>query len=102
MAIDVFISHASEDKSEVVKPLAEMLKLGGLQVWYDDYVLKLGDSLRREIDRGLAECRYGIVILSHSFFAKEWPQRELDALAAREISGRGKVILPVWHKIDQE
>lgn len=36
------------------------------------------------------------MLLSHSFFAKDWPQIELDGLAAREIDGR-KVILPVWH-----
>ena len=36
--------------------LAHALKSRGLQVWYDEFSLKLGDSLRRSIDRGLAEC----------------------------------------------
>lgn len=96
---DVFISHAGEDTG-VAGPLADELTNRGYKVWYDRYVLRVGDSLRRQIDEGLAKCRYGIVILSHSFFAKPWPQTELDGLAARENSGGGKVILPVWHGLD--
>ena len=97
---DVFIAHASEDK-DFVTPLALSLKRRGLQVWYDDFVLKVGDSLRREIDKGLAQSRYGVVILSHNFFNKHWPQKELDGLAAKERLSK-KVIIPVWHNIDRE
>jgi hypothetical protein len=63
--------------------------------------LKVGDSLRRKIDEGLAKSRYGIVVLSKHFFSKEWPQNELDGLMSREIAGT-KVILPIWHKITVE
>jgi hypothetical protein len=97
---DVFIAHASEDKN-FVTPFALSLRQKGLEVWYDDFVLKVGDSLRREIDKGLTQSRYGIVVLSHNFFGKDWPQKELDGLAAREQLG-GKIILPVWHNIDKE
>lgn len=99
---DVFICHASEDKEDFVKPLAEALIVRGLKVWYDEFELNLGDSLRRSIDRGLRDSRFGIVVLSHSFFSKEWPQRELDGLAARETSGGEKIILPIWHNITKE
>jgi hypothetical protein len=58
------------------------------------------DSLRRKIDEGLARCRYGIVIVSPNFLSKEWPQRELDGLVAREAASGSKAILPIWHKID--
>ncbi|MFG5411356.1 toll/interleukin-1 receptor domain-containing protein [Piscinibacter sakaiensis] len=95
----LFISHASEDKDAFVRPLAHELKKNGLQVWYDEFSLKLGDSLRRSIDRGLAECTAGIVVLSRAFFSKEWPQRELDALYSSEIAGRSRII-PVWHQVD--
>ena len=98
---DVFISHAWEDKDTAARPLADALSKSGLSVWYDEFTLTLGDSLRRSIDRGLAESRYGVVILSPHFFAKSWPQRELDGLTAREIS-TGKVILPVWHNVTRE
>ncbi len=95
---DAFISHASEDKQEFVKILADALRAKGLRVWYDEYTLTVGDRLRRKIDEGLARSRFGIVVLSPSFFAKHWPQQELDGLAAREVNGI-KVILPVWHNI---
>ena len=95
---DVFISHASEDKEAVARPLAEALKKRGVQVWYDEFTLKLGDSLRRNIDLGLRDSKYGIVILSKVFFSKEWPQKELDGLYNRERNGK-KVILPIWHDV---
>jgi hypothetical protein len=99
---DVFICHASEDKKEVAEPLARMLTAEKLRVWYDKFTLTVGDSLRRKIDDGLANSRYGVVILSPSFFVKNWPQKELDGLAAREDSEGHKVILPIWHKVDQD
>src|SRR5262245_45003268 len=95
---DVFISHAWEDKETVARPLAHVLSKVGITVWYDEFALTLGDSLRRSIDRGLAESRYGLVILSPDFFAKGWHKRELDGLVTREI-GLGKVILPVLHRL---
>lgn len=98
---DVFISHAWEDKESFARPLAEALQREGLRVWFDEFTLTVGDSLRRSIDYGLANSRYGIVILSPNFFAKEWPQKELDGLASREVPGE-KVILPVWHNITAE
>lgn len=100
-AWDAFVSHASEDKDAFVRPLAEALRTQGLRVWYDEFSLTVGDSLRRSIDRGLAHSRFGIVVLSPNFFSKEWPQKELDGLVAREVDGR-KVILPVWHGVDAE
>lgn len=98
MEWDVFISHASEDKEEFVRPLVNALQARGLSVWFDEFTLKVGDSLRRSIDQGLAHSEFGIVVISRNFLQKEWPQRELDGLVAREIEGV-KVILPVWHNI---
>jgi len=97
---DEFISHASEDKDDIVRPLAQALQQRGYDIWYDEFSLTLGDSLRRSIDRGLAGSKFGIVVLSPNFLTKEWPQRELDGLVAREIDGQ-KVILPIWHKISR-
>ena len=92
---DVFISHASEDKEPFVRELASTLQDQGLRVWYDEITITIGDSLRQTIDRGLSKSRYGIVVLSHAFFAKKWTQQELDGLDAKERDGT-KVILPVW------
>jgi hypothetical protein len=98
MLWDVFISHAGEDKSDVARPLAQALEKAGLRVWLDEAQVELGDSLRAKIDDGLMQSRFGVVVLSPSFFAKDWPQRELNSLLAKESGGQ-KAILPVWHHI---
>lgn len=95
---DVFISHASEDKEAVAEPLAEELTARGVKVWLDKTELRIGDSLRRKIDAGLAKSRFGVVVLSRSFFAKGWPQYELDGIVSRSISGE-QTLLPLWHEI---
>lgn len=95
-AHDLFISHASEDKESVATPLAQLLTQAGFRVWIDDGELTIGDSLRRAIHAGLSQGRFGVVVLSRSFFQKEWPQRELDGLLARE-DGQSKLILPILH-----
>jgi len=98
---DAFISHASEDKDTIVRPLSRILGSMGFYIWYDEFELKVGDSLRQSIDKGLINSKFGIVILSQSFFSKNWPQYELNGLTAREIEGK-KVILPVWHEVDKK
>jgi hypothetical protein len=98
---DAFISHAREDKAQVVQPLFDELRNRGYRIWYDRYELKLGDSLRESIERGLGHSRYGIVVLSMAFLKKRWPRSELDGLLARESAGR-KVILPIWHEVTEE
>jgi hypothetical protein len=97
---DFFISHASEDKPQIARPLAEELIRHGFKVWYDEYELKVGDSLRQKIEHGLANSKYGVVILSHSFFGKRWPESELSGLWAREDDG-ARVILPIWFNIEK-
>jgi len=98
---DFFICHASEDKTQAARQIADALIELSHKVWLDEYELTVGDSLRQKIDEGLSKSKFGIVILSPNFFKKKWPQAELDGMASREINGR-KVILPVWHRVDAE
>lgn len=98
---DVFVCHASEDKDTIVRPLAHALQERGLEVWYDEFELRIGDSLRRKIDAGIARSRFGIVVLSRSFFAKNWAQYELDGLVTMAVSGK-QVLLPVWHDVTKD
>ena len=98
---DFFISHASEDKDGFVRPLAKILSELGAKVWFDEFALKVGDSLRREIDIGLANSRFGIVVLSENFFKKAWPQRELDGLVALETQSQNR-ILPIWYEVSKD
>lgn len=98
---DVFISHASEDKDAVVRPLANALVQHGLRVWYDEFELKIGDSLRRKIDKGLANSRFGIVVLSRDFIKKGWTNYELDGIISKAVSGE-QIMLPIWHEITKQ
>jgi len=102
MLFDVFICHASEDKDAIVRPLAEALSNENLVVWYDEFELKPGDSLRESIDRGLAKSRHGVVVLSHAFFQKRWPARELNGLVARQMRGDEMVLIPLWHGVTRD
>lgn len=97
----VFVCHAHEDKDTVARPIAEALREAGLEVWFDEFSLRVGDSIRQRIEEGLASCNYGVVVLSAHFFAKNWPQAELDALLGRDLAGAARV-LPVWHDIERE
>lgn len=98
---DVFISHASEDKEDVVRPLAKSLKEKGISVWYDEFELNIGDSLRRKIDQGLSKSRFGIVVISRAFIKKGWTNYELDGLMTKAISGE-QILLPIWHDITKQ
>ena len=98
---DVFISHASEDKDAVARPLAKELEKAGLSVWYDEFEMKIGDSLRRKIDYGLAHSRFGIVIISRDFIKKGWTNYELDGIVTRAVSDE-QVMLPIWHNITKD
>jgi len=98
---DVFVSHASEDKEEIARPLASLLIAKGYIVWFDEFTLSLGDSLRQSIDKGLGASRYGVVILSPSFLDKNWPEYELNSLVQLELDRGKKCILPIWHKLNK-
>lgn len=98
---DVFISHASEDKDEVVRPLANALKNLGIKVWYDEFEMRIGDSLRRKIDKGLANSRFGIVVVSRDFIKKGWTNYELDGIITKAVSGE-QIILPIWQNITKK
>ena len=94
---DVFISHATEDK-DFAGPLAHGLRSAGLRVWFDEFELGLGDSLNERINYGLSRSRYGVVVISPTFFKKHWTQLEMNGFVARQTSGE-RVILPIWHRI---
>jgi hypothetical protein len=95
---DVFISYASEDRQSLVKPLADLLAGMGVRAWWDQFELKVGDSLIEKITLGLSRSRYGVVVLSPGFMGKRWPEWELQGLTARDIVG-DKVILPIWYGV---
>jgi len=100
--VRIFLSHASEDQPDFVRPLAEALSAfpDQFKVWYSEYELTLGDKLLNKIDQGLKSCDYGVVVLSPHFFAKRWPREELEGLFQLETTER-KVILPIWKDVTE-
>jgi hypothetical protein len=98
--IRIFLSHASEDKEDFVRPLRDQLLKEGFDVWYDEGSLIVGQSLLQQISKGLKTSDYGIVVLSPHFFKKKWPQEELDGLFTLETAER-KLIIPIWHNVTE-
>ncbi len=98
---DLFISHASEDKDEIVRPMVTILERLSVRVWYDEFSLQLGDSLTASIGKGLRQSRYGLLVLSKAFLGKNWPDYEYRSLLTRQIDGES-VILPLWYGVTKE
>ncbi|HEY9487197.1 MAG TPA: toll/interleukin-1 receptor domain-containing protein, partial [Chryseosolibacter sp.] len=95
---DAFISHAVEDKIPIANELCAKLERAGLKIWYSGKELGIGDSIEKTIAKGLNRSRYGIVIFSPTYLAKNWTIREFYTLLAKEIEEQ-KVILPVLYNI---
>lgn len=99
---DVFICHDSRDKKDVAQPLYESLLKNRLKVWFDEVSLEIGDSLTESIEKGIQNCRYGILILSKHFLSNEkWSKNELQSFKIKQIISKQKFILPIWHQIDE-
>jgi hypothetical protein len=73
---DVFLSHSSKDKP-VVTAVAERLRQDGLKVWFDEWVLKPGDSIPAKIEEGLEHSRVLVLCMSANAFGAVWAQLRL-------------------------
>lgn len=100
--VDVFLSHASEDKGSIARPLKDALEARGLSVWFDEIRIKVGQSIRQEIEKGIANARFGVVVISPDFFRKQWTRAELDALFSRKMDSGQNLILPIWHHVSKD
>lgn len=97
-----FVSHDSRDKETVVRPLVQALGKRMCFVWYDEYSLRIGDSLLESISRGISSCPKCLVIISPYFIANNgWSKTEFNAIMNRHIA-EGAVILPVWHEVSRD
>jgi len=97
---DVFVTYAHADK-EVADELAYELEALGITAWIDTTELTIGKGIRRSIDHGLAHSRFGVALMSHAFFSREWTQIELDGIVALQVAGRQQV-LPIWHGLSHD
>lgn len=77
---DIFISHSSKDKADIVEPLVEMLEAKGLAVWYDKNNIYKGDRIKESILSGINESIIYLAIISENFFQSNWVSLELGVL----------------------
>jgi len=98
---DVFLSYAVEDKIALASELCLKLEQRGLTVWYAGNELIVGESIHDVIMDGLEKSRFGIVLVTTTYFEKHWTLKELYTLMAREQGGQ-RVVIPVFHKISPE
>lgn len=89
----VFLSYASEDR-ELAGQIAQALLSQGVDTWWDTWEIRAGDSLRRKIDAGLADCTHFLVLLTPVSLTKPWVNQEMDAGLVRMLNER-IVFLPV-------
>lgn len=92
---DYFISHASEDKSNYIIPLANALSDRNITYWLDSINLKWGDPLALSINDGLRESRHVIICLSEAFLSRPWPEAELNSAFSATLNLNNKKILPL-------
>lgn len=92
---DVFLCHAWDDRKDAAKELHDLLESKGVSVWFSEKDVLLGSSLLREIDKGLAKSRVGIVLVTPSFLKRVKGEgiadKELSALLARDL------LVPIVH-----
>jgi hypothetical protein len=89
-----FISHSSLDKPFVLR-LAEDLRKNWIDVWVDDWELRIGDNLATTIESNLADASHLILVLSEMSLRSAWVKRELDFAANRENERLGMMIVTV-------
>lgn len=97
---DVFLCHAWDDRQGVAKQLHDLLEAAGVKVWFSEKDLSLGVPMMRAIDKGLANSRVGLVLVTPAFLnrlPKEGvADKELSALLARNQ------LIPIVHNTTYE
>lgn len=97
---DVFLCHAWDDRKDAAKELHDLLEARGVSVWFSEKDVLLGSPLLREIDKGLAKSRVGIVLVTPAFLKRlagaGIAEKELSALLARDL------LVPVIHNTTYE
>lgn len=99
---DVFVSHANNDKNDYVNRLVEAIKKLGINIFYDSDVLSWGDNWKEIILSGTEKSEFAIIVISDSFFDREWTEIELSEFLQRQNKMKQKTVLPLLHNISIE
>lgn len=98
----IFVSHSSDDKINYVDDLVEEIKTLGITVFYDTDVINWGDNLKEKIDMGLKNCKLAVIVISPTYFGKEWTEYEIQSLLIRQNKENGNLILPILHNVSKD
>ncbi|MCM1439551.1 MAG: toll/interleukin-1 receptor domain-containing protein [Roseburia sp.] len=99
---DLFVSHASKDKEELVENLYRSLDKLGIKIFYDKESIEWGDNWKEKILHGVNKAEFAIIVISENFFGREWTERELNELLSRQNRNGQKIILPILKNITIE
>jgi tetratricopeptide (TPR) repeat protein len=91
---DVFLSHSSKDKA-VVRAVAARLRADKLQVWFDEWELRPGDSIPAKIEEGLENSRVLVLCMSAHAFGSDWAQLEAGTFRFRDPLNKGRRFIPL-------
>src|SRR5262245_52660590 len=91
---DVFLSHSSRDKADV-RAVADRLKKDGLKVWFDEWVLKPGDSIPSRIEEGLEHSRVLVLFMSANAFGSEWATLESYTFRFKDPLNKERRFIPL-------
>lgn len=98
----VFVSHSSDDKVDYVDDLVQEIKSLGITVFYDSDVISWGDNLKEKIDTGLKTCELAVIVISPSYFGREWTEYEIQTLLKRQDAEKNKLIMPILYNTSKE
>lgn len=93
----IFLSHTSIDKPFVEK-LAKDLNNLGIDVWYDKYQIKVGESILWKIDEGIRESEYLGIVISKEALKSEWVKTEITAAWQKQVEQKGNFVLPIYYR----
>lgn len=87
----VYLAHASEDKARV-RPIAEFLMAKGIEVWFDEWEIDPGDSLRQKMEEGLGAMTHFVVVLTEKSITKPWVAKEIDVGLVQQVGGKSRFV----------
>lgn len=93
----IFLSHTSIDKPFVEKLARDLMRLG-INVWYDKYEIKVGESILWKIDEGIQEAEYLGVVISRDAWESEWVRTEISAAWQKQVKQKGNFVLPIYYR----
>jgi hypothetical protein len=97
VSTDLFISYSSKD-AEFVTKLAKDLQSRGVSVWWDKWMMKVGDSLHKKIQEGITNSALLCVVLSPYSVSSPWVEKEMNSALMKELEQREVFVLPILYK----